>query len=279
MLSEAQPGVSSQPLAQPDKARQLPLLDIADELLEAELMRKAIPPIGQRFDGFDVAAAYTVQSILLNQRRGLGAKLIGRKVGLTSAAMQAQLGVSEPDFGYLLDEMQIPSGGVVRLRDLIAPRIEPEIAFELGRELRGPGVTREDVLGATAAVAPALEIIDSRIADWKITLPDTVADNASSARFVVGERRSLDGLDLAAVSAQLLGDGKVVGSGTGAAVLGHPADAVARVANMLADFGESIPAGFVVIPGAMCASVALASAGSFEGRFEGLGNVTLIVEP
>ncbi len=215
----------SQPLAQPPHASAGPsLVAIADQLAAAELTRVPVAPIASRYDGFDVSAAYEVQRMLLERRLANGARLIGRKVGLTSAAMQTQLGVSEPDFGYLLDEMEVKSGGEIRLIDLISPRIEPEIAFILARDVRGPGATRDDVLAATEAVAPALEIIDSRIIDWKIALPDTVADNASSARFVVGRRRPIDGLDLAAVAVELLGDGNAVGSGTGAAVLGHPAE-------------------------------------------------------
>ena len=251
--------------------------EIADELATAELERVPVEPLTERFEGFDVESAYAVQSIVMGRRLAAGARLVGHKVGLTNVAMQKQLGVDEPDFGRFLDDMEIPGDGEVRLSGLIQPRIEPEIAFVLSRDLAGPGVTTEDVLAATESVAPALEIIDSRIADWRIKLADTVADNASSARFVVGPRRPVAGLDLAALEGSLVRDGEVVGAGQGSAVLGDPAAAVAWLVNMLARFGESLSAGEVILPGALCASVPLSSGRVFRTEMGDLGAVTVEV--
>jgi len=266
-------------MAHPVAANSDALLALADELELAELRRAPVEPITARVPGFSVEDAYRVQSVVMGRRLSAGARQIGHKVGLTNQAMQKQLGVDEPDFGRLLDDMELADGGEISLATLIAPRIEPEICFVLGRSLAGPGVTVADVLAATEAVAPALEIIDSRIADWRISLADTVADNASSARVVVGPRRPVAGLDLAALTGSLLRDGEVSGSGTGAAVLGHPAAAVAWLANTLAGFDESLAAGEIVIPGALCASVPLVSGSDFVAALDGLGEVSIRVVP
>jgi 2-oxopent-4-enoate hydratase len=248
---------------------------LARELEAAERDRAPIAPLAGRIEGFDLAQAYAVQSAVIGGRLAGGALLIGHKVGLTNVAMQKQLGVEEPDYGRLLDDMQIEADGEISLAALIQPRIEPEIAFVLRSALVGPGVTPEDALAATEAVAPTLEIIDSRIADWKITLVDTVADNASSSRFVVGPRRAVGSLDLAALEGRLEVDGTSVGSGRGSAVLGHPAAALAWLANTLAAFGESLAAGEVIIPGALCASVPLVAGSTFRADMDELGAVTV----
>jgi 2-keto-4-pentenoate hydratase len=253
------------------------LASLADELEAAERDRLPIQPISARVPGFSLEQAYAVQSAVIGRRLGGGAQIAGHKVGLTNIAMQQQLGVDEPDFGRLLDDMAIEADGEISLATLLQPRIEPEIAFILGSPLAGPAVTVEDVLAATEAVAPALEIIDSRIADWKITLLDTVADNASSSRFVLGPRRAVGSLDLAAIEGRLDVDGTLAGSGTGAAVLGHPAAAVAWLANTLAAFGESLAAGEVIIPGALCASVPLVLGSTYRAEIGDLGAVSVTV--
>ncbi|MEO6349146.1 MAG: fumarylacetoacetate hydrolase family protein [Candidatus Limnocylindrales bacterium] len=248
---------------------------LAIELEAAERDRAPVQPISARVPGFSLEQAYAVQSAVIGRRLAGGAQLVGHKVGLTNVAMQKQLGVDEPDFGRLLDDMEIAADGEISMATLIQPRIEPEIAFILGSSLVGPGVTMADVLAATEAVAPVLEIIDSRIADWRITLVDTVADNASSSRFVLGPRRAVGSLDLAEIEGRLEVDGTSVGSGVGAAVLGHPAAAVAWLANSLAAFGESLAAGEVIIPGALCASVPLVVGSTFRAEIGDLGAVTV----
>jgi 2-oxopent-4-enoate hydratase len=244
----------------------------------AERDRAAIRPLTEALPELTVKDAYAIQAAWLLRKlaRDAGLRLVGRKVGLTAKAMQEQLGVDQPDFGFLLNTMLVPDGGTIQRRELIMPRVEPEIAFYLGRPLRGPGVAAADVLEATDAVAPALEIVDSRIADWKIKLQDTVADNGSSARAVIGASVPFDrGIDLAEVQVILRLNGEQVGTGTGAAVLGHPAEAVAWLANALADFGESLRAGDVVLPGAMCASVFANAGEAFEASYTGLGSVSV----
>ncbi|MDP9093134.1 MAG: fumarylacetoacetate hydrolase family protein, partial [Actinomycetota bacterium] len=181
-----------------------------------------------------------------------------------------------PDFGFLLASMIVPSGGSLARADLLQPRVEPEIAFWLNADLRGPGVTRGQVLAATRGVSAALEIVDSRIANWKIKLADTIADNGSSARAVISERLVLvSDLDLAAEAVHLFRNDVEVGTGTGADVLGHPAEAVAWLANRLADFGDALQAGDVVLPGAMCASVFGQSGEMFRADFTLLGSVSV----
>ena len=248
---------------------------IAQSLIEAEDRRLPILPPTETETNFDVTAAYRVQTLVWQRRIAAGHTLVGHKVGLTNVAMQRQLGVDEPDYGRLHDGMAIT--GTVDLDELIQPRIEPEIAFVLASDLEGPGVTTDAVLRATSGVAPALEIIDSRIEAWRISLPDTVADNASSARFAVGTPQPLDGLDLAALNATMAIDGEQVGAGTGEAVLGHPAAAVAWLANTLANYGERLAAGEIVMPGAMCASVPLKAGAVVVGTFERLGEVRVNV--
>ncbi|MEX2547959.1 MAG: fumarylacetoacetate hydrolase family protein [Chloroflexota bacterium] len=271
--------VPIEPIAPPGALPHETLSKIADELAAAERDRMQIQPISSRHPAFDVAAAYIVQTTNIERRIAAGAALVGQKVGLTNRAMQAQLGVNEPDFGRLLDDMQVPAGAEVSLSDFIQPRIEPEIAFILRRDVVGPRAMRADVLSATEAVAPALEIIDSRIADWRITLVDTVADNASSARVVIGAPRSVRDLELIAMEGRLERDGEVVGAGRGADVLGDPAAAVAWLVNKLAEFGQSLKAGEVVISGALCASVPLGSGAAFKAELDGVGSVTVRVMP
>jgi 2-keto-4-pentenoate hydratase len=248
---------------------------IAQTLIDAEDNRRPVAPLTETEPGFDVAAAYRVQTLVWERRVATGHRQVGHKVGLTNAAMQRQLGVDEPDYGRLHAGMAVVD--TLDLDELIQPRIEPEIAFILGSDLQGPGVTADDVLRATSGIAPALEIIDSRIEGWRIKLPDTVADNASSARFAVGDAQPINGRDLAALVATLYVDGEPVGSGRGDAVLGHPATAVAWLANTLAAYGERLAAGEVVLPGAMCASVVLQPGSTVVGAFDELGEIRVSV--
>jgi 2-keto-4-pentenoate hydratase len=227
------------------------MTDEAAELLyAAQESRAPIEPLSQRFPGLNVADAYAIQQINLSRCMAEGHILIGHKIGLTSKPMQTLLGVDEPDFGYILDDMVMTNGSAVPASLFCAPRVEPEVAFLLREPLRGPEVTVDDVRTATEAVAVALEVVDSRIADWKLTLPDTVADNASSGAVVLGEWIPFDdGLDLTTARASLSLNGTDIDSGVGAAVMGDPAAAVAWLANALAPFGTEIqPGQFVQAP-------------------------------
>ena len=203
----------------------------------------------------------------------------GHKVGLTAKAMQQMLGVGEPDYGHLLSDMFFDNGGTVDVQTLLQPRVEVEIAFRLRSPLAGLNVTADDVLAATAAVAPSIEIIDSRIADWKITLADTIADNASSAGVVLGPWSQLaDVSPLDAIVADLIKNDLVVASGKGADVLGHPAAAVAWLANKLATLGITLDADHVVMPGSCTKAIDIESGDTIRAEFSDLGAASVVFE-
>jgi 2-keto-4-pentenoate hydratase len=253
------------------------LTRLAEMLARAETARGPISRLRDIAGAeLSVADAYRIQLINIERRLRSGRRIVGQKVGLTSQAMQRMMGVDQPDFGHILDDMVLRSGDSCRTGELIAPRVEPEIAFVLARELRGPAVTPADVIAATAYVAPSIEIIDSRIAGWKIGLSDTIADNASSARVVLGGAHSAaDSCDLSKVEMALEKNGKVAETGTGAATLGHPAMALAWLANKLAEFGRALEAGSLVMPGALCRAIDVVSGDVVTATFEGLGSVTV----
>jgi 2-oxopent-4-enoate/cis-2-oxohex-4-enoate hydratase len=203
------------------------------------------------------------------------ARPIGHKIGLTSRAVQRQLGVDQPDFGCLLSDMVVDDGGTVPPNLLIQPRVEGEVAFVLGRALSGPGVTVADVLAATELLLPCIEIIDSRIADWRITYPDTIADNASSGMLVLGGVGvTPTGKDLALAGLALRLDGEVVSTGAGAACMGHPANAVAWLANTLGRIGRSLHAGDVILSGALGPVVPVRPGQHVEVEIAGVGTAS-----
>lgn len=256
---------------------------LARELLAAQAGATAIAPLSARIPGFGVDDAYAVQQRGRALRLAAGARLAGHKIGLTSLAMQELLGVAEPDFGYLTVEMLRPSGATIDRGTLIAPRVEAEIALRLSRPLQGADVGRAEALAAIVEVAPALEIVDSRVRDWQITIADTVADNASSGLAVLGDFAPADGLDLAAVEMEMTvtaSDGSAARErGAGAAVLGHPAEALAWLVRCLARYGAGVAAGEVVIPGAMARAITLDGPAEVHARFSGLGSVTAHLGP
>lgn len=252
----------------------IPTQDLALALFQAERQRFPIQPLSETYPSLTPAQAYAIQSALLALKQGAGVQVMGHKIGLTSKAMQQQLGVDQPDYGVLLNTMAVASGSTLAASDFIQARIEPEIAFWLAEDIKGPGVTAEQVLAATRGVSASLELVDSRVANWRITLVDTIADNASSARMIVSEQVvPVAGLDLDQVETVLARNGEPAGRGTGAAVLGHPAAAVAWLADKLAEFDVGLRAGQVVLPGAMCAAVSIAPGDAFEAIFTGLGAV------
>lgn len=247
----------------------------AADLWAAQRDRVPIPQLTQRYPGLDVASAYAVQQVNLRRRLAAGADLVGRKIGLTSTPMQLLLGVNEPDYGFIVDDMVI--GGSTVARGLFcAPRVEPEVAFMLRSSLRGPGVTVADVHAATEAVAVALEIVDSRIADWKLTLPDTVADNASSGAVILGDWVPYSHAPpLPYTTATLTLNGIEIDSGTGDAVMGDPAAAVAWLANALADYGTELSAGQFVMSGSYTTAVFVHAGDVASTTISGLGSVSL----
>jgi 2-oxo-3-hexenedioate decarboxylase/2-keto-4-pentenoate hydratase len=248
----------------------------ADLLATADADVAPIGQLTQRYPGMELADAYAIQQLNLARRLTSGRALVGHKIGLTSEPMQNLLGVDEPDFGYILDDMVVPDGAAVRCRRFCAPRVEPEIAFLLGAPLRGPGVSIDDVRSATEAVAVALEIVDSRIADWKLTLCDTVADNASSGAVVLGEWVAYNqDVDLAAAQASLWLNGTEIDTGLGSAVLGDPAAAVAWLADALAPFGTDLQPGQFVMSGSFTTAAFVHSGDTASATISGLGTVSL----
>lgn len=248
----------------------------ARDLYEAERNQQPIPPLAETYPGLSASDAYRIQHAVIDRKLKEGARVVGHKIGLTSLAMQQLLGVDQPDFGHILDTMMVADGSALARSSLIYPRVEGEISFVLAEDLRGPGVTAARVLAATRFVMPALEIVDSRIADWKITLCDTIADNASSCRMVMGGRPlAVEGLDLRLMGMVLEKNGEVANTATGAAVLSHPANAVAWLANKLAEFDVTLKAGEVILPGALSAAVTVEAGDSVRATFDHLGSVSV----
>lgn len=248
---------------------------IADRLRKAELDRVPIPPITDEREDLDVQDAYAIQAYNVERRISAGAVVRGRKVGLTSRAQQELVGVSEPDFGVLLDDMFVEDGDEILLDRLVQPRVEAEIALRLGTDLAGPGITTTDALGCVDGALPAIEIVDSCIADWRIQLVDTIADNASSGRVVLGSRITPPReLDLRLLGMLFYRNGVPIDSGAGAAALGHPARVVAWLANMLGALGSGLRRGDIVLSGALHRMVPVRSGDVIHAQFAHLGAVT-----
>lgn len=254
-----------------------PTVELGRSLFHAELAATPMEPLTTRYPELTAEEAYRIQEEYATLKRGAGRRLLGRKIGATSRAIQTLFSIDTPDFGQLFDDMLVPDGGAIRREELIAPMVEPELAFVLHRDLSGPGITRDDVLAATARVIPCLEIIDSRIIEWRIAFADTVADNGSSARYVLGGAgigpAELADLDLASVTGTLLRDGEVVARDRGAAVLGHPAEAVAWLANVLGGFGAGLRRGEHVLSGSFTSAIPAAAGQRFTADFPGIGTV------
>jgi len=250
--------------------------DIADRLWEAGRTRDPIEPISETHPDAEVTDAYEIQLLNVRRRVDEGARIRGHKVGISAKAVQRMLGVHEPDYGHLFDDMFVFEGDTVDTGTLIQPRAEIETAFVLGAPLAGPGVTVADVLRATEYLVPSIEIVDSRVADWRITIVDTIADNASCGLLVLGGRATpISEVDPALIGATLSVDGQIVETGASGAVLGNPVTAVAWLANKVADFGVTLDAGDVVLPGACTAMVDVRAGNTVRADFDGLGHVSV----
>jgi 2-keto-4-pentenoate hydratase len=248
----------------------------ARELYRAEKDKRVLRPFTEKYSEIATEESYRIQLALIEMKKADGAKVVGKKIGLTSKAMQRMLNVDQPDYGHILDYMVLQDAAVFPARELIQPKIEPEIAFILDRDLKGPGVTPMAVLSSTRFVVPALEIIDSRIEGWKIKLCDTIADNASSARVVLGNSpKRVDQVDLKLVGMVMEKNGDIVQTGAGGAVLGHPAVAVAWLANAVGQFGVSLGAGEIIMPGALCAATDVSAGDLLQASYDGLGSVSV----
>jgi 2-keto-4-pentenoate hydratase len=253
--------------------------DLAAELAEAERGKVAMKPLTDRYAEIDVVDAYEIQLVNIRARVADGARVIGHKVGLSSTAMQQMMGVDEPDYGHLLDDMEVFEDRPVPAGKFLYPRVEVEVGFILADDLPGAGCTEDDVLAATAAFAPSIELIDTRITDWKIKLCDTIADNASSAGWVLGtDRVSPKDIDIRNVDAVLTRNGEVVAEGRSDAVLGNPVTAVAWLARKVDDFGVRLRAGDIVLPGSCTRAIDARPGDDFVADFLGLGSVRLSFE-
>lgn len=221
--------------------------------------------------------AYDIQWALVEEHIAHGGKVVGKKTGLTSKAKQVQMSTDEPLYAYIIDKTILSDGAQIRRADLIHPRVECEVAFVMGRQLRGPAVTGDQVLGATQYVMPALEVIDSRYDNFKFTLPDVVADQASAANVVLGGRaRSPRGLDLRLLGMVLQINGEDVATGSGAAVLGHPADSVAWLVNKMAEMGAGgLEEGDLVMAGGLVEAFPVEPGDHLRAEFDHLGSVSL----
>lgn len=244
----------------------------ADELYAALRGRTVVTPLTERDPSITIEDAYHVSRGLLDRRLADGERVVGKKIGVTSDAVQRMLGVFQPDFGWLTDAMQ--TGSVMPISELlIQPRAEAEIALVLAHDLVGPGVTPEQVLAATATVHACFEVVDSRVRDWRIRIQDTIADNASCGLFVLGEGVPPAGVDLAGCRCVVTKNGKPLSEGFGRAVQGSPLHSVAWLANTLGAFGVPLRAGEVVLSGSLVPLEPVVAGDRMRATIEGLGDV------
>ena len=273
------------------------MLDSTQRTIAAELLWAAerdlapIDPLTETYPAVDVVDAYEIQLINIRRKVAGGARVRGHKVGLSSPVMQQMMGVDEPDYGHLLDAMILGEGAPIPSAGYCYPRIEVEIGYVLGAPLPGAGCTEADVLAATEYIVPSLELIDSRIRDWRIKLADTIADNASSAGVILGSARktpaelAASGVDLADIEAVLYQRGSTGGKeeteiarGNTSAVLGNPTACVAWLARKVADFGVKLEAGHLILPGSCTRAIDAVPGTTFRAEFAGLGTVTASFE-
>ncbi len=260
--------------AEADGARRALHEQLAAELYQALQEQRTVEPLRSRFPQFTIDDAYAISLGILAHRERAGERVIGKKIGVTSAAVQNMLGVHQPDFGFLTDRMLIPNAGSVHIAArLIQPRAEAEIALILRRDLSGPGITPQDVLDATQAIAPCFEVVDSRIANWDIRIVDTIADNASCGVFVLGaERADPRAFDLAVLKVRVWKNEQPLSEGQGSAVQGSPLASVAWLANTLGSYGVALKAGEVILSGSLVPLEPARPGDVFRLELEGVGS-------
>ncbi|MFJ2992679.1 2-keto-4-pentenoate hydratase [Pandoraea sp. NPDC087047] len=264
---------------QRDAAAQARLQQAADALLEAERSRRFIAPLRDTYAPLTIDEAYAIQRINTERRLAAGRRIVGCKIGLTSVAVQKQLGVDQPDFGMLFDDMGYGDGEPIPASILTQPKIEAEIAFVIGRDLDVENPGQLDVLNAIEYALPALEIVGSRVADWNIRITDTIADNASSSAYVIGNTpKTLAEFDVRMCGMVMERRGEPVSVGAGAACLGSPINAVVWLARTMAAVGTPLKAGDLVLSGALGPMAAVTPGDIFETRINGLGSVRAVFE-
>ena len=258
------------------KLNQQTIGQLAELLENAELQAHDVVKITDAHPEMDWDDAYAIQNEILRRKLARGNRVVGLKCGLTSHAKMKQMGVDTPCFGFLVDYFTVPDGGEVKIKELIHPKVEPEIVFVLKKALKGPGCHVGAVLAATDFVMAGIEVIDSRYRDFKFDLKSVIADNCSSSRYVLGGMAlPIADLDLRTLGVVMEKNGQVVSIGAGAAVLGHPAAAVAMLANHLGARGEEIPAGTMILSGGVTEAVSVAAGDHVNLRIQSLGNVSV----
>ena len=248
---------------------------LAKHCEDAELKAYEITKITEDYPEMTYEDAYDIQWTARAAKVERGHKIVGMKMGLTSQAKMKQMGVANPCYGYLADYFAYGDGAEIKIDELIHPKVEAEIAFVLKSDLSGPGCHIGDVLAATDFVMPAVEVIDSRYKDFKFDLKSVIADNSSSSRYVTGGRmRDIKDLDLKTLGVVMEINGEIVEVGAGAAVLGHPATAIAMLANMLSERGEILKAGEYILSGAITAAVSVKKGDNVTVKFQDLGTLS-----
>ncbi len=252
------------------------IAEVAEHLENAELDARDVVKVTDQYPDMTFTEALDIQWAIRARKEARGTRIVGMKMGLTSWAKMAQMGVDKPCYGFLADYFSVPQGGEINTKELIHPKVEAEIAFVTNKDLSGPGCHIGDVLAATDFIVPAVEIIDSRYQNFKFDLPSVIADNSSSSRFVIGGRPlSVDAVDMRTLGVVMEKNGVVVELGAGAAVLGNPAASVAMLVNMLSERGQTLPAGSFVMTGGITAAVAVDAGDSIVVRYQHLGDVTM----
>jgi 2-oxopent-4-enoate/cis-2-oxohex-4-enoate hydratase len=252
------------------------IIQLGDELYNALCSRETLAPLTERHADITIEDAYHIQQRMLSRRIDKGARVVGKKIGVTSKVVMDMLNVHQPDFGYLLDTMIYNEGEAIPMETLIQPKAEGEIAFMLKHDLMGPGISNADVLRATECVMPCFEIVDSRIRDWKIKIQDTVADNASCGVFVLGDH-AVDPrkVDLTTCGMVLEKNGEIAATGAGAAALGSPVNAVAWLANTLGKLGIPLKAGEVILSGSLAAMLPVKAGDNLRVTIGGIGGCSV----
>ncbi len=240
---------------------------LADRLIGAEKEKQPIPPLVDQYD-LTISDAYKIQLEVVEMKREKGEACVGKKIGLTSKSMQRAFNVDQPDYGHIMSAMVLNEGSPIRLSELIQPKIEAEIGFLLDKDLVGPGITAPEVLRCTAGVLPTFEVIDSRIVDWNIKIEDSIADNASIGKVILGAPMwNVDGLDMRTVGMVVKRNGEIVQTAAGAEVLGNPAQSVAWLANKLSEYGIQLNEGEIILSGSAVSPLELEAGDTIGAMF------------